>query len=239
MDSVPVSCPACDRAHAFVPASYPCACGTPVTPPLVAGAPAAPVTGRAWADEWVTVRCTGCGRDGQWPQPELGCPCGAVLRVPVARPRPATAHTPKAAVRHPAHIPLPRTAPAPRPAFRPEAIRTARDAITVAARYLGWLGYRGIVRPEARPASGADLRAEGLVAHVDPTTSPTTLRTVECLWLNGLSASAASACFSLAGYAHDAAARADELSVPLFVMDLTGTPRPVNAAAEELVSAGR
>ncbi len=89
-----------------------------------------------------------------------------------------------------------------------------------------------------RPASGIDLRAPGLVAQVDPTTRPATLRDVECLWLNGLSASAVSVFFSLAGYADDARAGAATLGVPLFVMDLTGTPQPVNRPADELVSTG-
>lgn len=44
--------------------------------------------------------------------------------------------------------------------------------------------------------------------------------------------------FSLAGYAQDARARADGLCIPLFVMDLTGTPQPVNGPADELLSTG-
>ncbi|OIJ65213.1 hypothetical protein WN71_024925 [Streptomyces mangrovisoli] len=42
------------------------------------------VTRRSWDDDWVTVRCACCGRRGEWPYPELGCPCGTVLRIPVA-----------------------------------------------------------------------------------------------------------------------------------------------------------
>ncbi|WP_308461142.1 hypothetical protein [Streptomyces sp. Ru62] len=38
---------------------------------------------RAWDDEWLTVSCAACGRLGHWPHPELGCPCGTVLRIPV------------------------------------------------------------------------------------------------------------------------------------------------------------
>jgi hypothetical protein len=41
--------------------------------------------------------------------------------------------------------------------------------------------------------------------------------------------------FSLAGYATEARQRADQLDVPLFVLDLTGTPQPVNEAASRLV----
>lgn len=126
----------------------------------------------------------------------------------------------------------------PRPAFRPLTIRTARDAVAAAALYLKWLGYREVVQPAERPASRIDLRAAGLIAQVDSTTRPTSLRDVECLWLNALSASVASVFFSLAGYARDARERADGLGIPLFVMDLTGTPQPVNSPANELISTG-
>jgi hypothetical protein len=146
--------------------------------------------------------------------------------------------SPSVSTRHPAHIPLPRTATAPRPSFRPVTIRTARDAVTAAALYLKWLGFRDIVQPEVRPSSGIDLRGPGLVAQVDPSTRPAALRDVECLWLNGLSASATSVFFSLAGYADDARTRADNLGIPLFVMDLTGSPQPVNGPADELISTG-
>lgn len=54
--------------------------------------------------------------------------------------------------------------------------------------------------------------------------------------MNGLNASVTSVFFSLAGYAQDARARADGLCLPLFVMDLTGTPQPVNGPAGELLS---
>jgi hypothetical protein len=40
--------------------------------------------------------------------------------------------------------------------------------------------------------------------------------------------------FSLAGYTPEARAQADSLGVPLFVLDLTGTPQPVNSLADEL-----
>ncbi|MFF5765054.1 hypothetical protein ACWD5B_21280 [Streptomyces tanashiensis] len=145
------------------------------------------------------------------------------------------------AERYPAHIPLPVTAPRPAPlrgAFRPVTIRTSRDAVAAAAGYLRWLGFRDVVQPEERPASGVDLRAPGLVAQVDPSTRPTGLRAVECLWLNGLSASAVSVFFSLAGYTPEARSRAAELGLPLFVLDLTGTPQPVSDAAEGLAAGG-
>ncbi|WP_374214409.1 hypothetical protein [Streptomyces sp. Je 1-79] len=145
------------------------------------------------------------------------------------------------AERYPAHIPLPPTAPhpaPPRPSFRPMTIRTARDAVATSAGYLRWLGFRDVVQPEERSASGIDLRAPGLVAQVDPSTRPAALRAVECLWLNGLSSSAVSVFFSLAGYTPEARSRADELGIPLFVLDLTGTPQPVNTPADELITTG-
>ncbi|MET9426445.1 MULTISPECIES: hypothetical protein [unclassified Streptomyces] len=266
-EKVPVRCPACRRAHAYAPPVYPCACGAPVAPPLLKGAPAEPITHRTWTDEWVTVRCAACGRQDQWPQPELGCPCGTVLRIPV---RPVTSVPPQAcratgsgagptasttgvttapaqapvpsssSAPAPSHIPLPRTAAVPRPSFRPVTIRTARDAVTAAARYLRWLGFREVVQPDEQPvpSSGIDLRGPGLVAQVDPTTRPVSLRAVECLWLNGLAAEAVSVFFSLAGYDEVARARADDLRLPLFVMDLTGTPQPVNSSADELLARG-
>jgi hypothetical protein len=117
-------------------------------------------------------------------------------------------------------------------------IRTARDAVSTAALYLRWLGYRDVVQPEVRPSSRIDLRAAGLVAQVDATTRPTALRDVECLWLNALNSSVAGVLFSLAGYTDEARSRADGLVIPLFVLDLTGTPQPANGPAEELISAG-
>ncbi|QNE73961.1 hypothetical protein F0344_04495 [Streptomyces finlayi] len=233
MESVPVRCPVCRRDHAYITPVYPCPCGAPTAPHVQRGAPAEPITHRTWNDDWVTVRCTGCGRHDQWPHPELCCPCGTVLRIPV---RPLTAHTPPPP--GPSHIPLPRTASHPRPAFRPMTIRTARDAVGAAALYLSWLGYRQVVQARERPSSRIDIRAAGLVAQVDSLTTATVLRDVECLWLNALNASVAGVFFSLAGYAPDARQRADGLALPLFVMDLTGTPQPVNSPADELISTG-
>ncbi|MFI1398027.1 hypothetical protein [Streptomyces sp. NPDC020681] len=238
-DTVPVRCPSCRREHLYAAPVYPCACGAPLAPPLLRAAPTEPITRRTWLDDWVTVRCTECGRQDHWPQPELGCPCGTVLRIPV---RPVSTPVPTTlrglTVASPSHIPLPRTATVPRPSFRPVTIRTARDAVTAAALYLKWLGFRDIVQPEVRPSSGIDLRGPGLVAQVEPSTRPANLRSVECLWLNGLNSSAASVFFSLAGYADDARSRADDLGIPLFIMDLTGSPQPVNGPADELVSMG-
>ncbi|MEU4170924.1 hypothetical protein AB0F46_29095 [Streptomyces sp. NPDC026665] len=123
-----------------------------------------------------------------------------------------------------------------RPAFRPVAIRTARDAVTAAALYLGWLGYRDIRRADQRPTSGIGLAARGILAQVDPTVRPASLRDVECLWLTAMTESATCVFFSLAGYDEDARARADTLGVPLFVLDLTGSPRPVNSPADDLIA---
>ncbi|MEV6753136.1 hypothetical protein [Streptomyces sp. NPDC051214] len=238
---VPVRCPVCRRDHVYAPPSYPCACGAPVVPPVARGATVLPVTDRTWADEWVTVRCRMCGRRGQWPQPELGCACGAVLRIPV-RSVQAPSGTPPTpappAPAPPAHIPLPRTAPTPRPAFQPVPVRTARDAVTVAGLYLRWLGYAEIRGAVKRAPSGVRVSARGVIALVEPSVQPTSLRDVECLWLSAMSDSVTCVCFSLAGYEERARARADALSVPLFVIDLTGTPQPVNSAATELIAAG-
>ncbi len=371
-DSVPVRCPECLSTQAYAAPVFPCACGSPVAPTVAAGAVAEPLTRRSWTDEWVTVRCGACGREDDWPHPELGCQCGVVLRVPVrmspaggggdgggsggstepgapgapgagsvaggpdvsgafgAGPYPGTVphravgpdtksgtgtsvpgasrtggsrdggpraddrhgidgagthghdtgpdtagpygrgtgpgsvgphepdtdtdpvapHGPEGppqvpyrafAERYPVHIPLPPTGPRPVPGrgvFRPVTIRTGRDAVAAAAGYLRWLGFRDVVQPEERPASGVDLRAAGLVAQVDPSTRPTGLRAVECLWLNGLSTSAVSVFFSLAGYTPEARTRAAEVGLPLFVLDLTGTPQPVNRAADDLAAGG-
>ncbi|WHM41179.1 hypothetical protein [Streptomyces sp. BPTC-684] len=230
-ETLAVRCPVCRREHRYAATTYPCPCGAPLAPPLQRGGAPEPITHRTWTEDWVVVRCDACGRQDQWPQPELGCSCGAVLRIPV---RPVSA----APAPLPVHIPVPPTAAPPRPAFRPVTIRTARDAVTAAALYLKWLGFRDVLQSEARPASGIDLRGPGLVAQVDPTTRPASLRAVECLWLNALSSSSTGVYFSLAGYTKDARARGDELSIPLFVMDLTGTPQPVNDAADELVATG-
>ncbi|MFE6093307.1 hypothetical protein ACFQ7M_15115 [Streptomyces massasporeus] len=125
-----------------------------------------------------------------------------------------------------------------RPPFLSVTIRTARDAVTATALYLRWLGYRGVRRADQRPPAGIGLAARGVVAQVDPAVRPATLRDVECLWLTAMTESADCLYFSLSGYADDARARADALGVPLFVLDLTGTPRPVNAPAETLAATG-
>lgn len=132
----------------------------------------------------------------------------------------------------------PDTSPVPRPAFQPVTIRTARDAVTAAALYLRWLGYQDIRRADQRPPRGIGLAARGILAQVDPTVRPASLRDVECLWLTAMTESAECVYFSLSGFADDARARADTLGVPLFVLDLTGTPQPVNSPADDLMATG-
>lgn len=287
-EAVSVSCPACLRENDYAAPVFPCACGSPVTPPLDLAAAPLPLTHRTWSETWVTVRCGACARVSEWPQPEVGCAsCGTVARIPVRpvdpaepagpvstapgggvrdglRPRPdARGEDVRGDVRGdvpgdvrgraPAGGPsgrgrpgasggagTPAAAPGPRPAFRPVTIRTARDAVATAALYLRWLGFQDVRQPDGRPIPSAavDLRAPGLVAQVDPTTAPAGLRAVECVWLNGLTASATSVYFSLAGYTQDARSRADDLGIPLFVMDLTGMPQPVNDPADALVGTG-
>ncbi|GGX31304.1 hypothetical protein [Streptomyces lomondensis] len=231
-ETVPVRCPACRREHRYTAPAYPCVCGAPVAPPLDRHRAATPVAHRVWQDDWVTVRCASCGRRGEWPRPELGCPCGVVLRVPVAD-GDALAGQDTAATSTPAP-----PAPAGRPPFRSVTIRTALDAVTATALYLRWLGYRDVRRADQRPPSGIGLAARGVVAQVDPAVRPATLRDVECLWLTAMTESADCLYFSVAGYADDARARSDALGIPLFVLDLTGTPRPVNAPAHALAATG-
>jgi hypothetical protein len=230
-EAVPVRCPACLRENGYTAPVFPCACGTPVTPPLDLAAPPVPLTHRTWSDSWVAVRCEACGRESEWPAPELGCgSCGTVVRIPVHPPRPSEAGATTG----------PSGPAVPRPAFRPVTIRTARDAVAAAALYLRWLGFRDVRQPDGRPIPSAvvDLRAPGLVAQVDPTTAAAGLRAVECVWLNGLTASATAVYFALAGYTQEARGRADELGIPLFVMDLTGMPLPVNDPADRLIETG-
>ncbi|MCZ1002784.1 hypothetical protein O1M63_40045 [Streptomyces mirabilis] len=164
------------------------------------------------------------------PEPE------AAPHTPSHRPRYGSHHAGKPLI--PDHLPMPRTTPTPRPVFQPVTIRTARDAVTAAALYLRWLGYRDIRRADQRPPSGIGLAARGMLAQVDPTVRPATLRDVECLWLTAMSESTGCVYFSLAGYADDARGRADALRIPLFVLDLTGTPQPVNTHADELLATG-
>ncbi|OKI01056.1 hypothetical protein A6A06_19575 [Streptomyces sp. CB02923] len=239
-DSVPVRCPTCRRENAFTPPTFPCACGAPLTLPVLRGGVPVEIQHRTWQSSWVEVRCETCGRLDEWPAPESGCVCGTVVRVPVVpvpTPPPPNPPLPGSPASAAPAVP-PRRPPVLRPAFRPVTIRTAHDCVTAAAQYLKWLGFTDVARAQERTASGVDLRGTGVVAQVDPTTRATKLREIECLWLNGLNDSAVAVCFSLAGYSRDARSRADALHIPLFVMDLTGTPQPVNDPADELIRDG-
>ncbi|MFJ8228749.1 hypothetical protein ACIQ9E_02135 [Streptomyces sp. NPDC094448] len=272
-EPVRVRCPDCHRDHRYSSPRYPCPCGTPVAVPLLATAEAAVLHRRVWDEEWVAVRCGECGEENHWPRPEVGCPCGTLLRPAVRtadappedldRPQPATTGTrPGAtgtdqadaatATDQGERVPAPRSGDVDaHPVFRPVPIRTARDAVETAARYLSWLGFGDVVpqvvhQPEPRSGSpagprlpaGTDLRGRGVVAQVEPSTLRTTLRDVECLWLNGLTAAATPVYFALAGYTDEALARADDLGIPLFVVDLAGEPQPVNGPARRLAAAG-
>lgn len=234
-EHVLVRCPVCRREHRYNAPVYPCGCGSPVELPLPRATAATQVRHRTWAGSWVSLRCAACGRVDQWPQPEFGCGCGATLRVPVA---PAPASPRPAPVRPPAARQA-TAPPVPRPPFRPVTIRTAYDARNAAAQYLRWLGFGQVRMAERTPASGVDVRGTGVVAHVDPSTTPAGVREVETLWLTGLNDAAEAVCFALAGYVPEARTRADELSLPLFVLDLTGTPSPVNDAAGHLLRTPR
>ncbi|MFD9885874.1 hypothetical protein ACFWZT_30960 [Streptomyces alboflavus] len=141
----------------------------------------------------------------------------------------------------PSHIPLPRTAPTPRPAFRPLPVRSAGDAVTTAALYLRWLGYEDVREAgpdEERPPSGTRLAALGVLAQVEPAVRETSLRDVECAWLTAMAHSVTCVCFALCDFTPAARDRADELDVALFRIDLSGTPEPLNGAADELAATG-
>ena len=238
-ESLPVRCPACRSEHVFTPPTYSCeGCGTALSLPLLRGGVPVQVQHRSWEDSWVSLGCPSCGRSGQWPQPEFDCRCGATIRLPVDTSARGQRPAPRPASRRPARLPVAAAPPASRPPFRPVTIRTAADAVAAAAQYLKWLGFAE-VRPSEDPArSGLDLRGTAVVAQVESSVRCVPLKDVECLWLRGLNENADCAFFALSGYASDARTRADKLGVPLFVMDLTGTPQPVNEVASQLIRTG-
>ena len=233
---VEVRCPACGRSKEWPQPELGCGCGTLLRMPVVPPQPG-PVSGeRSDASPGAAPEAApdGAGEDtphGQRPQPHgthgTHGPQPGPENPPVDMDAPSASGAPPAAASVKAH--------GTRPAFRPVTIRTAHDARTAAAEYLRWLGFPEVLVTEKRPSSGVDVRGAGIIAHVDPTTAPTTLREVETLWLNGLNEEVATACFSLAGYSREARTRADSLSVPLFVLDLTGMPQAVNDPADELI----
>lgn len=218
---VAVRCGTCGEVSEWPHPELGCgSCGTVVRIPVHPVAPADPGTGTAPAPEA--------------PEP----PTRPAPPPESAAPRPAAGDpADSAGTTSPGDT---AAAPALRPAFRPVTIRTARDAVATAALYLRWLGFQDVRQPDGRPIPSAavDLRAPGLVAQVDPTTAPAGLRAVECVWLNGLTASATSVYFALAGYTQEARSRADDLGIPLFVMDLTGMPQPLNDPADALLDSG-
>ncbi|MGW1780019.1 hypothetical protein ACWCQQ_12865 [Streptomyces sp. NPDC002143] len=228
---IALRCPACGRCDQWPHPELGCACGTvlriPVTAPPTDSEPD-PEPDRDASAPPTRPPATGPGLE---PGAEPGSG---------AAPEPRSTLTPGPA-QSPIPTPTPTPAPAPsaqRRAFRPVAIRTARDAVTAAALYLNWLGHGDIRRADQRPTAGIGLAARGLLAQVDPSVRPASLRDVECLWLTAMTESADCVYFSLAGYADDARARADQLRVPLFVLDLTGAPQPVNATADALDARG-
>ncbi|SFC39174.1 hypothetical protein [Streptomyces aidingensis] len=227
--SVPVRCPACRREHAFIPSEYPCGCGAPVAVPLRDAVPVR-VRHRSWADSWTEVDCPACGRPGQWPQPEFCCPCGTTVRLAAVPGRQDGSTGEDAEAADAAEDPR-----AERSAFRPLTIRTACDAVACAEQFLRWLGFADVRSAMPRREADLDLRGPEVVGQVNPATSPTGPREIETLWLHGMAESLTAVAFSLAGYEREARSRADELRLPLFVLDLTGTPQPVNDAADTLL----
>jgi hypothetical protein len=206
-----------------MPAHYPCACGAAVTPGPQAESVLVPVPvrHRTWSEAWTEADCPACGRRGQWPRPELDCPCGTTLRLAPAEEARAAAEP---------------DGPG-RPPFRPLTIRTAYDATACAARFLRWLGFEEVYTAAPHPGPGVDLRGPAVVGLVDASTGATGARAIETLWLHGLNESARAVAFSLAGFDQHARSRADDLRLPLFVFDLTGAPQPVNALADALLHA--
>ncbi|MGW1758811.1 hypothetical protein [Streptomyces mirabilis] len=232
-DWVTVPCDTCGRADQWPHPELGCPCGAMLR---------IPVRGVRRPLRAEVVPGTGAPADPETepePEPEAA-PHTPEPPLPgtAESPLPDTAAATPGSPLIPDHLPLPRTTPTPRPMFQPVTIRTARDAVTAAALYLRWLGYRDIRRADQRPPSGIGLAARGMLAQVDPTVRPATLRDVECLWLTAMSESTGCVYFSLAGYADDARRRADALGIPLFVLDLTGTPQPVNTHADELLATG-
>ncbi|WP_049569026.1 hypothetical protein [Streptomyces sp. SBT349] len=221
--TVLVRCPGCRREHAYIPPRYPCACGAPLSVPLPRESSPVSVRHRSWAAAWTEVECPACGRNGQWPQPEFDCACGVTVRL-----MPDGASAVQAEVAEGAE----------RPPFRPITIRTAYDAVACAAQFLRWLGFTGVRSAVPRPASGVDLRGPAVVGLVNAAMTPTEVREVEMLWLHTAVEPALAVAFSLAGYDREARGRADELQLPLFVLDLTGAPQPVNEPADALVRQG-
>lgn len=253
-DWVTVRCESCGRHGEWPRPEVGCPCGVVLRVPVTEGRGAAGRGGRPGQD-MATEEGLGAGGatgQGTTADDDLGADRDIAVDADAEAvrdaapgpgsgtgPRDAAATAGRAAASAPTEgTPASAGAGTDRPPFRSVTIRTALDAVTAAALYLRWLGYRGVRRADQRPPSGIGLAARGVVALVDPAMRPATLRDVECLWLTAMTESADCLYFSLAGYADDARARADALGIPLFVLDLTGTPRPVNAPAGALDAAG-
>ena len=76
-------------AGASTPGRRRSTCATAVLPSRCRCCPAASparVRHRTWEGSWVAVSCAACGTVKELPQPELGCGCGTLLRLPVAPP---------------------------------------------------------------------------------------------------------------------------------------------------------
>lgn len=116
-DSVPVRCPTCRRENAFTPPTFPCACGAPLTLPVLRGGVPVEILHRTWQASWVEVRCEVCGRQDEWPA------AGVRLRLRHGRPGPRRPGAHSAT----AELPVPRAAPTARTA-RAEARRATRHA---------------------------------------------------------------------------------------------------------------
>ncbi|MDQ0993768.1 hypothetical protein [Streptomyces sp. V3I7] len=240
---VTVRCTSCGRRTQWPHPELGCPCGTVLRIPVTG--PATPADPDAGADS-SREPCTDATPSAQTasPAPPATGDHPASASDPSGGSDPAD--RPSATPQPPSDAPDAVSRPAspavsgtgPRPPFRPITIRTARDAVTAAALYLRWLGYRDIRRADQPQPSGIGLAARGLLAQVDPSVRPASPRDVECLWLTAMSESAGCVYFSLAGYAEEARVRADALGVPLFVLDLTGTPQPVNALAHDLAATG-
>lgn len=202
--------------------------------------------------ESVPVRCPDCGRDHRFTAAAYPCPCGTAVAAPLVRGAPAARMTRRSWDEEWVTVSCAgcgRLDQWPRPELgcpcgtllripvRPVSVGPQGDAVRAAARCLGGIGFRDVVRTEGQPV-GVDLRGPGLVAQVDQGPRPADRRAVECLWLNALNESAAGVFFSLAGYEDGARVRADALGLPLFVLDPTGSPQPVNGPAAELTRSG-
>ncbi|MFD3919506.1 hypothetical protein [Streptomyces sp. NPDC058595] len=199
--------------------------------------------------ESVPVRCPDCGHSHVFSAAAYPCPCGTAVAAPLVAGAPPVRivrrtwddewvtvrctgcgrrdEWPQPELGCPCGALL-------RIPVRPVTAGAGYDAVNDAAHYLREIGFPDVLRSGERPEAGVDLRGPGIVAQVGLGPRPADSRAVECLWLSALTESAVSAFFSLAGYADEARERADTLGVPLFLLDPTGVPRPVNGPAAEL-----